>query len=88
MSRENGERAGADSTRLIRWRCVCSEDRRTNLEKLDDAGLVTDLVFEKYQKQLNKLPTELVERIIDAFNSKAARDDSELGSHLKGDGRG
>ena len=47
-----------------------SEDRRTNLEKLDDAGLVTDLVFEKYGATLDALPPELVDEMIRAFNSE------------------
>lgn len=46
------------------------EDRRTNFEKLDDAGLVTDVIFEKFQDKLNSMSPELVDEIIKAFNAE------------------
>ncbi len=53
------------------------EDRRTNLEKLDDAGLITDEAWEKYREQLNRLSPELVDQIIEAFNAPEAWQDPE-----------
>ena len=49
-----------------------AEDVRTNFEKLDDAGLVTDLVYEKYRDSLEELPPELVDEMIKAFNADEA----------------
>ncbi len=48
-----------------------SVDSRTNLEKLDDAGLVSDVVFEKYQTSVDALAPEIVDEMIAAFNHKA-----------------
>ncbi len=51
-----------------------SVDPRTNFEKLDDAGLATDVVFAKYQATLDALAPELVDEMIAALNSKEAEE--------------
>ncbi len=62
-----------------------TDDTRTNFEKLDDAGLVTDEVFEQHQATLNALPATLVDEIIVAFNAQEGtpllRPRSESGHH-------
>ncbi len=45
-------------------------DTRTNSEKLDDAGLLTDLAFAQHQETLDALPSEVVDEMIEAFNGQ------------------
>lgn len=45
-------------------------DGRSNSEKLDDAGLLTDVAYAEHQPVLDALPPEVVEEMIVAFNAQ------------------
>ncbi len=47
-------------------------DGRSNSEKLDDAGLLTDVAFANYRETLDALPPEVVNQMIEAFNDQQA----------------
>ena len=47
-------------------------DGRSNSEKLDDAGLLTDVAYAEHRQALDALPPEVVDQMIEAFNQQQA----------------
>ena len=47
-------------------------DGRSNSEKLDDAGLLTDVGYAGHRQALDALPPEVVDEMIEAFNEQQA----------------